>query len=177
MPDQNTSGAFIASSIPLDLEQIRETSVNSPEFKELIVILAQYFNDLAINTNLRDVGMYNTLELINGQQFFRTSATPGDNSLRPVYRKVIYYPTALPNAGTVAIPHNLTLTASCSFTRIYGVANNLTGGSFLPLPYASPTLANNIELSVDTTNINVTTGSNRTAYTVNYFIVEYIALP
>jgi hypothetical protein len=45
---------------------------------------------------------------------------------------------------------------------------------YIPLPYASPTLVNNIQLSVDATNVTITTGIDYSAYTVTYVILEYI---
>jgi hypothetical protein len=42
------------------------------------------------------------------------------------------------------------------------------------LPYASPTDADNIELSVDVTNVSITTGSDRTGFTTTYIVLEYI---
>ena len=45
----------------------------------------------------------------------------------------------------------------------------------LNFPYASCTdVAHNIELNVDGTNVNITTGIDRTAYTIVYCVLEYI---
>jgi len=80
----------------------------------------------------------------------------------------------LPNTGTTNVADGITVTAGTIFTRIYGVANNQAGTSYLPLPYASPTAASNIELSVNNTNVTIVTGSNRVAYTVTYVVLEFI---
>ena len=60
-------------------------------------------------------------------------------------------------------------------TRIYGVASDLAGTTFMPLPYASPVLADNIELWVDNANVNIKVGKDRSSYTVSYIVVEYIS--
>lgn len=82
---------------------------------------------------------------------------------------------ALPNTGTKSVPHNITVTGSTIWTRYYATAT-YPGSSGIPIPYASPTLANNIEINVDATNVNITTGSDRTAYTTTYVILEYLQL-
>ena len=81
---------------------------------------------------------------------------------------------ALPNAGTKSVPHNIPINGSYTFTRIYGAASDTTGLNYIPLPYASPTAANNIELNLDATNVNIITGSNRSNFNITYVIVEYI---
>lgn len=168
-------GTLIPTSYIWDVSLIEQIDVTSPEFKELLVRLHQYINDMALAINLKDTGVYDVEEHVNGQGFFPVDPNIQDSeTYRGVYRKVVYYPTALPNAGTVNIPHDITLNVACTFTRIYGVANDIASGSYLPLPYASPTAANNIELSVNGTNVTITTGSDRTAYTQNYIILEFI---
>lgn len=168
-------GSLIPTTYIWDVDQLQDIDVTSPEFKELLIRLHQYINDIAINVNLRDSGVYDVQETVNGQGYFPTTPTTQDSDVyRAVFRKVIYYPTALPNAGSQPVAHNIDLNGACTFTRIYGVANDTTAQSYLPLPYASPTAANNIELSLDATNVTITTGSNRSAYTQNYFVVEFI---
>ena len=60
-----------------------------------------------------------------------------------------------------------------TFTRLYGAATD-PSTSFLPIPFAHPTAANNIALSADATNVSITTGSDRTGYTACYVVLEYI---
>ena len=122
--------------------------------------------------------MYVDSEFVTSGQYFSSpalsSATPQNPALRGVFRKVINF-GALPNTGIKSVAHNIDPTASFSFTRIYGCSTN-PSTSYIPLPYASPTLANNIELNADATNVNVTTGSDRTAYTITYIVLEYIKI-
>ena len=132
---------------------------------------------MSIALNLKDTGYYDTSEFITGQKFFpkpgATSLSAATPDFRQTYRKLINF-GALPNTGTTNVAHGITVDANTIFTRIYGVANDQTGTSYLPLPYASSTAANNIELSVDNTNVTIITGSNRAAYTITYVILEYI---
>lgn len=172
-----STGLFIPTSNVWDTAQIYSVDVNSPEFKELLVRLYQNINNIAISVNLRDAGYYNTQEFVNGQIFFPNPALSSASSTTPVfrqvYRKVINF-GALPNTGTTSIAHGITVTPTTTFTRFYGASSDTAGNNYIPIPYASPVLANNIELNADATNVNITTGSNRTAFTVTYIVVEYL---
>jgi len=176
MPKEQV-GLFVPTTNVWDPTEIYSTEVTSPEFKELLVRLYQNLNSMAIALNLKDTGYYDTSAFVTGQKFF---PKPGVTSLsatavepREIYRKVINF-GALPNTGTTNVAHGITVDANTIFTRVYGVANDQTGLSYLPLPYASPTDANNIELSADNTNVTIITGSDRTAYTITYVILEWL---
>ncbi len=176
--DADQYGAFLQTTQVWDVADIEEVDVNSREFKELLVRLHQQINDIANVVNIKDTGRYDTAEFVNGQVYFSNpdlnSGTVQAPEDRQVIRKVIYYDQALPNTGTVVIPHDITCTAVTTFTRIYGVANDTVGLNYLPLPYASPTLANNIELKVDGTNVTIITGSNRANFDKTYIVLEFI---
>jgi hypothetical protein len=177
MASSNQYGAFVNQNYVWDIQQLQESDL-SPQVKELLVRLYQNINNISMVLNLKDTGLYPTTETVNGQFYFpnpaNNSTTAQRANLRNVYRKVINYTTALPNAGAAVIPHGITCTTATTFTRIYGVANDPTGKNYIPIPYASPTLANNIELKVDATNVTITTGSNRTNFTVTYVVLEYM---
>lgn len=144
------------------------------EWDEANLILTDYFRNVVDALNDKEIGQYNTVELVSGQKWF----TPGDaNVERYVYRKVIDF-GALPNSATKSVAHGITTTQHTVFTRIYGTATDpgaSTITSAIPIPYVDPgTLANGIQLDVDATNVNVTTAANYTAYTTCYIILEYI---
>jgi len=172
-------GAFIPTTQLWDVTEIYEKNVGNEDLKELLVRLYQNLNRMALSLNVKDSAYYDVQEFITGQQFF---PLPGLNSsgvrvpdYRQTLRKVIDFGT-LPNAGTTNVAHGIYCDANTIFTRIYGVATDPTGAySYLPLPYSSNTLINNIELSVTGANISITTGINRAAYTVCYIVVEWIA--
>lgn len=143
-----------------------------PSEKDLKI--RQYLNDIATATNTKDSGIYDAIETITGQSFLPTFSTQtGANvTYRTVFRLTIDFGN-LPNTATKSVAHGLTLDSSWSVTKLYGAATD-PSTSFIALPYASPTLVNNIELNMDGTNVNVITGSDRTAYTRCFIIVEYI---
>jgi len=173
---QNT-GTYIATSNVWELQQLQETDISAPAFKELLVRLFQNTNNMALAVNGKDAGIYHTDEFVNGQTFF---PNPNLNSMsgskpteRQVYRKVINF-GALPNNATKTVAHGLTINSSYSFTRIYGAATNVANGFYIPLPYASSTASDIIELLVDNTNVNLKTVSDMSAYTTCYVILEYL---
>lgn len=149
---------------------------SDPEEKDLK--LRQYLNNIAEATNSKDSGIYNAIESVTGGQFVPTYSTntPSNATYRSILRKVIDFGT-LPNTTTKSVAHGITNTQNFSFVRIYATATDpgvSTINSSIPIPYASSTAADNIELEVDATNINITTGIDRTAYTRCFVVLEWI---
>ncbi len=177
------SGLFVPSNYIWDVSQLYSTDTNDPEaMKELLLRLYQNINNITVALNLKDSGYYNTQEFVNGQAYYPNpalnSSTPTSPVFRQVYRKVINFGAlpggAIPNPKTVA--HNIPITAAATFTRIYATASNNTASTFIPIPYSSAVaVANNIELSLDATNVIITSGGvDYSAYTTTYVVVEYL---
>jgi len=161
-------------------QELSQANPGSDQFKELIVRLALIVNRINLAVNTKETGIYdNSREFITSGQYFPNpmffSGTPQEPDPRMVYRTVINF-GALPAAATKSVPHNITCSAATSFTRIYGAATN-PSTSYIPLPFVSATdVAHNIEVNVDTTNVNVVTGTDYSAYTVTYIILEYLQI-
>jgi len=176
--DDIYSGMFLPTTDILDIEDVDTMDVSSKEFKELVIRLAQSSNRSLLVTNNKESAFYDTTEFLTGQTYFPESVdstTERSIERRYVYRKVIDI-GALLDTDAKSVAHGITFTTGTVFTRIYGCATDPTAGALvaLPLPYASPVLANNIELSVNNLNVVVTTGSNRTAFTKCYAVLEFI---
>jgi hypothetical protein len=138
----------------------------------------QNLNLMANVLNAKETGNYNNSFPTNcSQQWFanpvNNSSTMARGQQRPVFRTVINF-GALPNATKKSIPHYIVCNGETTFTRIYGVASNTTGLKYIPLPFVDVTGTNPVQLDVDSTNVNVTTITNLTAYNVCYLILEYI---
>ena len=175
-PSQLNPGNLIQTTFVWNSSGINQLNVN-PELKRLLVNLYTNLNNMVLALNVKDTGLYSLDEFLTGQTFFpnpslssSTAATPVE---RQAFRKVINFGT-LPNAGTTSIAHNISIMSGYSFTRIYGAATNAALTSFIPLPYASPTLNENISLEITGTNVVITTGIDRTSYTECYIIVEFL---
>lgn len=177
IPEQQLNlGFFIpVTQIWADQARLHDVDVNTDEFKNLLVSLYQNIGNMAIALNAKDTGLYLDSIFVNSQQFFN----PADRSplsYRADFRLLVNFGT-LPNAGTKSVAHNIPIATSgytYTFTRIYATASDPIGLNYIPIPYASPTSASNIELSVDATNVNITTGSDRTNFTVCYVILEFL---
>ena len=176
-PSDVNPGQFIGSTQVYDLGR---SSVNAEDFTTR---LRNNFNNIVIALNTRDSGYYAQEEYINGQLFYpdysrSDSATSTPPQFRQVYRKVIDC-GALPNAGVKNVAHGITFLPAAGnttfiATRIYGAATDPAARILIPLPYSSPTLNQNISVSVTATNIVITTGINMTAYTTSHVVVEYL---
>jgi len=151
-----------------------QTFIIPAEEEEKDLKLTQYLNQIATATNSKDSGYYNPIETITGQQFLPlyNTQTGANATYRGVFRTVVDF-GPLPNAATKNVAHGIPVTSTYSITRLYGAATQ-PNTSFLPLPFASPVLNQNISLTMNATNISITTGINRSAYTRCYVIVEYI---
>lgn len=139
--------------------------------------LQQQINSINMVLNTKVSGYYALSEFVNGAVWYPdpalTSATAQSPTWRQEFQKVIVIGT-LPNAaGTLTIAHGLTVTSGYSFTQIYGSAND-PSTTFIPLPYASPVLADNIELWADTTNVYIKVGKDRSGFTDTRVVLKYI---
>lgn len=171
------SGPNIPTTNVWDVSDIQALQEESERLKELLVRLYQNLNNMSIALNEKDSGCYFTLGSANGQSYFPNPTLTSASTTTPISRQVIRIVInfgALPNATTKSVAHNLTPNSSWSFTRIYACASDTTGFNYIPIPYASPTLINNIELKVDSTNVTIITGSNRSNFNICYVVLEYI---
>lgn len=179
--DNSNIGMFIPTTNVWDVDQIRELSIDSDEFKEFIVRMYQNINNIAVVLNAKDSGYYPDTEFINGKLYFpnplSNQNTNEGSSYRPDYRMSIVF-GPLPNATTISIPHNIqistTLPSTYSLTNIYGAATKPDQTGFIPLPYSSPTLNKNIELYATATDVVITTAIDYSAYTIVIITLEYL---
>jgi len=178
MSSQPNFGSFVPETNVWDFQQINDLDID-PNFKELLVRLYQNINLISIVLNTKDTGIYTNLEeFVNGQQYFPNpaldSTTPQSPTMRQVFRTVINF-GALPNATSKSVAHNIIIGTTFSLTRFYASATNTALTSFIPIPYSSvSSINNNIELSMDATDVTITTGVDQTDYTTCYVIIEYI---
>ena len=170
--NQNSLNVFLPTTYNIDVSRVYNTNVSSPEFKELLVRLYQDLNRICTTINLKDTGYYIEQELINSQLLFPNPATQ-PSSYRQIFRMTINF-GALPNNTTTSVAHNIDITNTYTFTRIYGAASNTTGLMYIPLPYVSTTTTNNIQLDVISTDVVITTTADYSAYTTTYVILEYV---
>ena len=120
--------------------------------------------------NRKDMGQYEIVETQVNQTY--PGNTPQSKEL--IYRKIVATGT-LPNAGTTTIAHNIAgINNNWFFTRIYGTAIEPAGAGlrpfFIPMPNAAPYT---VSIMVDTTNINITTAANLSAFMTSFVVLEF----
>lgn len=131
--------------------------------------LVKSYIDIAQAVNVRTIGIFESTQIVTGERWFSVSATDA-NAKRQSYRQV--YPfEAIAAGATLVIPHGIT--GITSGTRIYGTCVTDVP-DFRPIPYASNTANNNIELKVDNTNITIINGSSSPNITSGIIILEYL---
>lgn len=169
----NDFGLFIPTTTIFDVDRLYEVEVGSEEFKELLVRLYQTVNNIALATNVKTTGYYLNQEFVTGELYF--NASNDFNNLRPVYSKTIDF-GALPAAGTKSVAHGLAVTDTYSWVQIYATATNPNTLVGIPIGYVSASaIANNLEINVDGTNVNIKTGgTDYSAYTRTFVVLKYI---
>jgi hypothetical protein len=177
VPTTKQYGLLVPTTYIWDIQSIQSSSLSDADMKELLVRIYQNMNVIALALNARDIGQYQVTEQFNGQQFFSnplsSTSIGASPPLRQGYRTVVNF-GALPNTTTKSVPHNITCTNGTIFTRIYACASDTTDIEYIPIPYSSNTLIDNIEINVDGANVNITTGSNRSNFNICYVVLEYL---
>lgn len=113
-------------------------------------------------TELSNLGTYSESEVNTGKKWINN---------KPIYRKVVDFGN-LPNATSKSTAHGISNLGT--IVKMDGFMTNGTLSTILPVTIPD---ANYISYgvgveSIDTTNITVSTGTDRTSYTA-FFIVEY----
>jgi len=171
---QQDSGSYLPTTAVFDVARLYEVDVNSPEFKELLVRLYQAVNNISLVVNNKESSLYLQEIFLDSQQWFNTNADTLNN-LRPNFRRVVNF-GALPAAGTKSVPHGVPYTSTYTGTLIRCTATDPIALKQIPVPYVSATaLANQLEINVDATNINITTGgTDYSAYTRTVVVLEFL---
>ncbi len=172
---QSNTGLFIPTTNIYEIEDIQSKGLDKELIRNILVHLYQDMNNVAIALNLKDSAYYFNEEFMNGQVLFpNPNLIYTNNAGRQIFRTVVDF-GVLPNAAMKSYPHNIEITNTTTFTRIYATASDPINFSYLPIPYSSASsVANNIEISVDSVNVNITTGVDLSAYTTTYVILEYV---
>lgn len=147
-------------------------------WKDARAFLIEQLKRLSIAVNTREIGWFLDEELLTGKAFIPGSSSVSDRGtseiFRQVLRKVIDFGT-LPNAGTKSVPHGISFTNNFTLVLLGAYATNPTALISLPIPYADPlSLTNSIAINMDATNINITTGTNLTAFTRVFVTIEFL---
>ncbi len=175
--ETSNTGFFVPTTNIWDTNELSDIDVNSDQFKELLVRLYQNINNIAIALNSRQFGQMMNYEVQNGQQWF-IQASNAFGNFRPGFFTVVNF-GALPSTGTKSVAHGIAFGSptTYSITRLWAAATKQSTPLMIPIPFvdATGTAANNLQLTCDGTNVNITTGgTDYSLYTICYVVVEYL---
>lgn len=158
-----------SSDIPLQSNQL-PISLDTPGGLNLTETINLLFKRISNTMNTKEGALYLPIELATFQSYF----TPNDpQRLRNTYRMVVDF-GALPNAGTKTVPHGIAFDSNFTLTRLYGAATDSIGLTYIPLPLVAIIPNNGVQLFLDSTNVIISTGTNRTNYTRSTVVIEYM---
>lgn len=147
----------LQSQLPLSIELPEDQKEFRYEFNNL-------YQKIASSLNSKEGGLYVPEEKTTGQQYF-DSNNPQKN--KNVYRMVVDF-GALPNTTSKSVVHNIVgWNDQFRLTRAYGAATDPNGLEALPIPN------DGILLIINSTNVTVTTTSDRSAFTETTITIEY----
>ena len=155
----NTLGPFLATN-----------QTFSEDWKQFLLQITKFYSDAGMTVNAREIALFDLIELSTGQQWFSTNAT--DVQIKRLGFRQVYSFGAIPSNTPFTIEHGII--GETIFTHIYGAAITATP-VYLPLPLVDTVnVTNQISLTVDATNINITTGATSVALVSGVIVLEYL---
>lgn len=150
----------------------------APEkWEDARAFLVEHLKKISNAVNVRTIGWYLDQELLAGNAFIPGANIAGNASpqqFRQVLRMVVNF-GPLPNAGTKSVPHGIVFNSNFTLINLYAAATDPIALIGFPIPYADPiALINAVALTIDSTNVNITTGTNKTNFTRCYVVIEYL---
>jgi hypothetical protein len=141
--------------IPKELDELQEWIANRERLTADIM-------------NIKEMGNYDKIEFVNGQQWFTTA---NNQVKRYAFRKV-FEGGAIAAGATDTFAHGIgTIT---TFTRIYGTAITDVV-DYRPIPFAhAATVTDQISIVCTATQISVTNGATAPGITSYIVVVEYL---
>jgi len=131
---------------------------------DLVFNLYKGVNDLIDITNIKKNGILFNGETSSCEQWYLN--TPGSEP-KPVFTIVVDC-GALPNTGTIVIPHNIPIITGWKIISFDGTATDPT------LLHTISMKSNTINIIITSINICITTTANLSAFTESHLIIKYI---
>lgn len=155
--------AMLSNQLPISLDFPDEPD-------ELNLFVQAIIKRIANATNSKESGLYIPIETATFISYF----TPNNSQkFRNVYRKVIDF-GQLPNSTVKTMPHGINFTSDFSLTRLYGAATDPVNLIYVSLGHCALSPPSTIELFLDSTNVIIQTGINRSNFTRSFVVIEYV---
>lgn len=138
------------------------------------VSMVEHLKKISNGVNAREIGFYLDEEVLSGKQFAPTGTLSGTSEqFRSGFRMVVDF-GSLPNNTSKSVAHNIVVDVNFTLVEMYAAATDPIGLTALPIPYASNSAGDPISLSMDNTNVIITTGKDRRNYTRCFVVIEYL---
>lgn len=164
--------ALLSNQLPISIDFPRDKE----SYDELIQCIDLLYKRIANAVNTKEGAIYQPIELASfGRYPLRSTTAPYPylpNQFVNIYRKTIDF-GALPNTALKSVAHGIAFTTAFKMTIIYGCATDPVNQLYIPIPFSSPTLNQNIKIDIDGTNINITTAIDYSAFTMCNVVLEY----
>lgn len=157
-----------SSSPSLVVNQLSDTEYPD-NFEGFIEVFSRENKKVIDVVNSKESALYVLKEVGTFKQFFIPN-DPLNN--RFAFRRTVNF-GSLPDTATKRILHGTPLPSSSRLTMLYGSATCISTGEFFPLPFSSPTLANNVSLEANRNEIIITTGADLTRFTDVLVVFEF----
>tara|TARA_R110000868_G_scaffold121883_3_gene323339 strand:- start:8078 stop:8566 length:489 start_codon:yes stop_codon:yes gene_type:complete len=160
----------MSSNIPNNAPFLRTSRSFPTEIQALSVELDRSYLDIANSVNSRTIGLYSTNAFVTTGDAWYVNSNQKMQTIRKIY--------TFTSGGTIA--HGINFSNIVGFVQIYGTFTdslNKSVQNWFPLPYVNVTGANNqINIYLDTTNINIQVGGGAPppiAY--GYVVLEFLS--
>jgi hypothetical protein len=153
-----------------NLPYLQLSTVLPKDQNELLIKMTTLFNDIAYKVNIREISVYQTVEVLTGQSWFSRNVAINPNSSRPTFRLVMVFPT-IAGTATTSLPHGLVGLSTYTFTEIRGTLNLPGTPLFAPIPQAAP---DDVAITIDATNVNITTSTGTYNGASAIVVLEYL---
>lgn len=156
------------SPINTKISYLPSTEYFPEDDDELLVKLATVYSNIAKAANIKEIGLYDVVEQINGQLFFDPANA---QRKRTAFRKVFPIGAIAPGA-VLTFAHGIARVVL--FTRIYGTCiTNVV--DYRPIPYVNEALVTNqVSVRASATNVFVANGATAPAITSGIVVLEYL---
>jgi hypothetical protein len=171
-PSNVNPGWFLPTTEIIGTDLIIEAAKDNVLLQQVLIQVIKSIGNLNKTVNGKSTGIRALTEFVNGNTYYLgTNATTGLSS----FIKMIDFGT-ISNIGVNTVPHGIDISINQNFTfvDIYGVATDPVGLQYIPLPFASSSGTENIQLNVTATDIVITTPIDRSAFTRTLVFVEYL---
>lgn len=150
---------------PVQTTPYLETTRRFPQDPALLEnVLSKMYVDVANAANAKVIGIYEKQSSITGERWFSNNST--NIQTKRQTQRIVY------EFSDSSLTFNHGLSGVTKYTRIYGTFTD--GTVNYPLPYVNPTAANQVGISVSSTQVVVTKGGGAPAITSGFVVLEYL---